>query len=364
MSRIGRPKTELTLTEPEREQLVRWERRRKSSQALALRSRIVLACAEGAANKEVAVACGVSANTVGKWRRRFCELRLDGLSDDPRPGRPALITAGQVEEVLVATLESVPENATHWSRSKMAKRSGLSESTIGRIWRAFELKPHKTDTFKLSTDPLFVEKVYDVVGLYLNPPQGAVVLSVDEKSQVQALARSQPAFPMMPGMCERRTHDYLRHGTTSLFAAFNTADGTVISSLHRRHRTIEFKKFLQKIDGQVPEHLDVHMICDNYGTHKSPAIRKWLNAHPRFHMHYTPTYSTWINQVERWFAYLTQDLLQRSDHRSVQALEKDIRTWVTGWNENPQPFIWTKTADQILESLSRFLQRATTSTTN
>jgi transposase/transposase-like protein len=364
MSRIGRPKTELTLTEPEREQLVRWERRRKSSQALALRSRIVLACAEGAANKEVAVACGVSANTVGKWRRRFCELRLDGLSDDPRPGRPALITAGQVEEVLVATLESVPENATHWSRSKMAKRSGLSESTIGRIWRAFELKPHKTDTFKLSTDPLFVEKVYDVVGLYLNPPQGAVVLSVDEKSQVQALARSQPAFPMMPGMCERCTHDYLRHGTTSLFAAFNTADGTVISSLHRRHRTIEFKKFLQKIDGQVPEHLDVHMICDNYGTHKSPAIRKWLNAHPRFHMHYTPTYSTWINQVERWFAYLTQDLLQRSDHRSVQALEKDIRTWVTGWNENPQPFIWTKTADQILESLSRFLQRATTSTTN
>ena len=251
---------------------MRWERRRKSSQALALRSRIVLKCAEGRANKEVAAECGVSPATVGKWRRRFCELRLDGLSDDPRPGRPPTITAKQVEEVLVATLESTPENATHWSRSKMAERSGLSESTIGRIWRALGLQPHRTDTFKLSNDPLFVEKVYDIVGLYLNPPEAAVVLSVDEKSQVQALARSQPAFPMMPGMCEQRTHDYLRHGTTSLFAAFDIADGSVISSLHRRHRTIEFKKFLTKIDTEVPEHLDVHLVCDNYGTHKSPAI--------------------------------------------------------------------------------------------
>jgi transposase len=219
------------------------------------------------------------------------------------------------------------------------------------------LQPHRTDTFKLSNDPLFVEKVYDIVGLYLNPPEAAVVLSVDEKSQVQALARSQPAFPMMPGMPEQRTHDYLRHGTTSLFAAFNTADGTVISSVHRRHRAIEFKKFLTKIDSQVPEHLDVHLIADNYGTHKSPAIKKWLASHPRFHMHHTPTYSSWINQVERWFAYLTQDLLQRSDHRSVQALEKDIRDWVQAWNEDPKPFIWTKTAEQILESLSRLLQR-------
>jgi transposase len=357
MARTGRPKQSLELSDSEREQLVRWERRRKSSQALALRSRIVLKCAEGRANNEVAAACGVSAATVGKWRRRFCELRLDGLSDDPRPGRPATITAKQVEEVLVATLESTPENATHWSRAKMAERSGLSESTIGRIWRAFGLQPHRTDTFKLSNDPLFVEKVYDIVGLYLNPPEAAVVLSVDEKSQVQALARSQPAFPMMPGMCERRTHDYLRHGTTSLFAAFDIADGSVISSLHRRHRTIEFKKFLQKIDSEVPEHLDVHLVCDNYGTHKSPAIRHWLEQHPRFHVHYTPTYSSWINQVERWFAYLTDDLLRRSDHRSVQALEKDIRNWVTAWNENPRPFIWTKTAEQILESLSRFLQR-------
>ena len=347
----------LELTDEERDQLVRWERRRKSSQALALRSRIVLKCAEGHANKEVAADCGVAPATVGKWRRRFCELRLDGLSDDPRPGRPATITARQVEEVLVATLESTPENATHWSRSKMAERSGLSESTVGRIWRAFGLAPHRTETFKLSTDPLFVEKVYDVVGLYLNPPEAAVVLCVDEKSQVQALARSQPAFPMMPGMPEKRTHDYLRHGTTSLFAAFNTADGTVISATHRRHRTVEFKQFLQKIDSQVPEQIDVHLVCDNYGTHKSPAIVRWLEQHPRFHMHYTPTYSSWINQVERWFAYLTEDLLRRSDHRSVQALEKDIRNWVTAWNENPKPFIWTKTAEQILESLSRLLQR-------
>jgi transposase len=357
MSRTGRPKQVLELTGEEREQLVRWERRRKSSQALALRSRIVLACAEGYPNTEVARRCGVSPPTVGKWRKRFCELQLDGLCDDPRPGRPPTITAQQVEEVLVATLESTPENATHWSRAKMAERSELSASTVGRIWRAFDLKPHRTDTFKLSTDPLFVEKVYDIVGLYLDPPELAVVLSVDEKSQVQALARSQPAFPMMPGMSEKRTHDYLRHGTTSLFAAFNTADGSVISSLHRRHRTIEFKKFLQKIDSQVPEHLDVHLICDNYGTHKSPAIRRWLEQHPRFHMHYTPTYSSWINQIERWFAYLTDDLLRRSDHRSVQALEKDIRNWVTAWNKNPKPFIWTKTAEQILQSLSRLLQR-------
>lgn len=357
MAKTGRPKAVLELTKQEREQLVRWERRRKSSQALALRSRIVLACAQGRANKDVAAALGVSLPMVGKWRRRFCELRLDGLLDDPRPGRPATITAEQVEDVLVATLESMPKNATHWSRAKMAERSGLSKSTVGRIWRAFELKPHRADAFKLSTDPLFVEKVYDVVGLYLNPPEMAVVYCVDEKSQVQALARSQPAFPMMPGMPEKRTHDYLRHGTTSLFAAFNTTDGTVISSLHRRHRAIEFKKFLQKIDDQVPDHLDVHLVCDNYGTHKSPAIRRWLGAHPRFFMHHTPTYSSWINQVERWFAYLTNDLLRRSDHRSVQALEKDIRAWVAAWNENPKPFIWTKTAEQILQSLSRLMKR-------
>jgi transposase len=359
MTRTGRPKATLVLTEEEREQLLRWSRRAKSSQALASRSRIVLACAEGLANKAVAERERVNQATVGKWRRRFVESRLDGLVDDPRSGRPPSITAAQVEDVVVATLEQTPSNATHWSRAKMAERSGLSPSTIGRIWKTFELKPHRADGFKLSNDPLFVDKVYDVVGLYLNPPEGAVVYCVDEKSQVQALARSQPAFPMMPYMPERRTHDYVRHGTTSLFAAFNTNDGTVISSLHRRHRSIEFKKFLAKIDNTVPDELDIHLVCDNYGTHKSPAVKAWLAKHPRFHVHYTPTYSSWINQVERFFAYITADLLQRSDHRSVQALEADIRNWITAWNDNPKPFIWTKTADQILEKLGRLLQRIT-----
>ncbi len=302
MARTGRPKAELVLSGEERAQLTRWSRRAKSSQALALRARIVLACADGVDNKTVAARLGCAAATVGKWRARFVELRLDGLLDEARPGRPPVIGVDQVENVVVATLESTPANATHWSRAKMAERTGLSKSTIGRIWRTFDLKPHRADGFKLSNDPLFVEKVFDVVGLYLNPPEAAVVLCVDEKSQVQALARSQPAFPMMPGMPEKRTHDYVRHGTTSLFAAFNTADGTVISSLHRRHRATEFKKFLTRIDAEVPADLDVHLVCDNYGTHKHPTVKTWLAAHPRFHMHFTPTYSSWINQVERFFA--------------------------------------------------------------
>lgn len=345
------------MTDDERDQLTRWSRRAKSAQSLALRSRIVLGCADGADNKTVAARVGCAAVTVGKWRARFVELRLDGLPDEQRSGRPPSVTLDQVEDVVVATLESTPANATHWSRTKMAKRTGLSRSTIGRIWRTFELKPHREDGFKLSNDPLFVEKVYDVVGLYLNPPEAAVVLCVDEKTQVQALARSQPAFPMMPGMPEKRTHDYVRHGTTSLFAAFNTADGTVISSIHRRHRAVEFKKFLTKIDTQVPDDLEVHLVADNYATHKSPTVVRWLESHPRFHMHFTPTYSSWINQVERFFAYVTSDLLQRSDHRSVQALEGDIRKWVKGWNADPRPFIWTKPAEQILESLGRLLER-------
>ena len=359
MPRTGRPKTELIVSDEEREQLLRWSRRAKSAQALALRSRIVLGCGDGLDNPVVAGLVGCSTNTVSKWRARFALDRLDGLVDEPRPGRPPTITAEQVEEVVVATLESTPKNATHWSRAKMADRSGLSKSTIGRIWKAFDLTPHREDGFKLSNDPQFVEKVYDIAGLYVNPPEAAVVYCVDEKSQVQALARSQPAFPMMPGIPEKRTHDYARHGTTSLFAAFNIADGTVISTIHRRHRSIEFKKFLAKIDAEVPDGLQVHLVCDNYSTHKSPTVLTWLAAHPRFHMHFTPTYSSWINQVERFFAFITADLLQRSDHRSVQALENDIRNWVKAWNENPKPFIWTKPAEQILESLSRLLRRTT-----
>jgi transposase len=357
MARTGRPKSELVLSGDERAMLVRWSRRAKSAQSLALRCRIVLSCAKGASNNEVAAQLGCSAATVGKWRGRFVARRLEGLVDEDRPGRPASITLDQVEAVVVATLEQTPTDATHWSRTSMAKKSGLSKSTIGRIWRDFGLQPHRSDGFKLSTDPLFVEKVVDVVGLYHNPPEKAVVLCVDEKSQIQALDRSQPVLPMMPGMPERRTHDYYRNGITSLFAAFDIADGTVISELHRQHRATEFKQFLSTIDKTVPEGLDIHLVCDNYGTHKTPAIKAWLAKHPRVHLHFTPTGSSWLNQVERWFGYLTDQKIRRGAHKSVQTLEADIRSWIKTWNEDPKPFVWKKSAEEILDSLSRYLQR-------
>ncbi|MEU7664877.1 IS630 family transposase [Streptomyces lincolnensis] len=359
-ARIGRPKADLVLSEAERDQLTRWARRAKTAQYLALRARIVLRCAEGGTNRQAAIDLGVDESTVERWRARFITKRLDGLSDEPRVGRPPSILPDQVEDVIVATLESTPGKDTHWSRASMAQRTGLSKSTIGRIWKRFDLKPHLQDSFKLSTDPQFVAKVVDVVGLYHHPPEKAVVLCVDEKSQIQALDRSQLVLPMMPGMPERRTHDYYRHGITSLFAAFNIADGTVISELHRRHRAIEFKKFLVIIDKAVPASLDVHLVCDNYATHNTAEIRTWLRKHPRFHVHFTPTGSSWMNQVERWFGLLTDKLIRRGVHTSVKALEDDIAGWIDTWNENPQPFIWTKTADEILSSLADYLTKVGT----
>jgi transposase len=347
----------VVLTDEERETLQRWARRAKSSQALAQRCRIVLGCAAGGSNQDVAAELGIWPQTVGKWRRRFLDRRLEGLVDEPRPGAPRKITDEQVEELVVATLERTPADATHWSRTSMAAESGLSKSTVGRIWKAFNLKPHQVDTFKLSNDPQFVDKVRDVVGLYLNPPDKALVLCVDEKSQIQALDRSAPMLPMMPGLPQRRTHDYIRHGITTLFAALDVASGEVIGSIHRRHRAVEFKKFLTTLDKQVPADLDVHLICDNYTTHKHPTINKWLAAHPRFHMHFTPTYSSWLNQVERWFGLLTDKRLRRAAHKSLRALENDIRDWITTWNADPRPFVWTKDADEILDRLASYLDR-------
>jgi transposase len=344
----------LTLSDEERAELKSLTMRRKTAQALALRARIVLTCAEGGQNKEVAAKLGLDRSTVGKWRRRFVERRVDGLHDEPRSGAPRTVDDACIEAVIVRTLESCPENATHWSSRGMAKVSGLSVSTVQRIWRAFGLQPHRMETFKLSTDPNFVAKVRDVVGLYVSPPEHAIVLCVDEKSQIQALDRSQPMLPMRPGQPARRSHDYTRHGTTSLFAALDIASGRVIGKCYGRHRAAEFRKFLDEIEAAVPRELDVHLVMDNYATHKTPLIRKWLAKRPRWHVHLTPTSSSWLNQVERFFALLTDKKIRRGIYRSVAALRADITSFIDRHNADPKPFRWTKSADDILASIERF----------
>jgi transposase/AraC-like DNA-binding protein len=357
MAERGRPKRPLVVSAEQRAQLERWARRPTTAQALALRSRVVLACAGGLDNRRVAAKLGVHEATVGKWRRRFLERGPEGLLDEPRPGAPRTVTDEKVEEIVRATLEEQPADATHWSSRSMARRAGVSQSTVSRIWRAFALQPHRIETFKISTDPLFIEKVRDVVGLYLDPPERALVLCVDEKSQIQALNRSQPVLPILPGTPARRSHDYVRHGTTSLFAALDVASGRVLSETYARHRAAEFKKFLDRLDEQVPAQLDVHMILDNYATHKAPAIRRWLARHPRFVFHFLPKGASWLNLIERWFAELTTKLLQRGVHTDVKALEADLARWIELWNENPRPYLWVKTADEILTNLARYCQR-------
>ena len=349
----------IVLTDDEREQLQAWSRRPSSAQALALRSRIVLACAESTtqSNGEIAATLGVTRATVAKWRNRFAVDKPAGLLDEPRPGRPSTITDADAERVIATTLQTTPTNATHWSTRSLAAQLGLSQTAVSRIWRAFGLQPHRQDSWKLSKDPQFIDKVRDVVGLYLDPPERAVVLCVDEKSQIQALDRTAPVLPMMPGVPARASHDYVRAGTSSLYAALDLATGKVIGSLHHRHRAIEFKKFLATLDRTVPADLDVHVIVDNASTHKTPAIKRWLLAHPRFVLHFTPTSSSWLNLVERWFGELTTKKLQRGTHRSVRALNSDIRDWIRTWNDNPRPYVWTKTADQILDSIARYRTR-------
>ena len=355
MASRGRPRQPLTVTDEEREVLERWSRRPKSPHSIAQRARIVLLAADDMSNKDVAEKVGVNPATVLKWRKRFLERGLDGLIDEPRPGAPRSIGDDEVEAVVVRTLEETPTDATHWSTRDLAKKVGMSPSSVGRIWQAFGLKPWLTDSFKLSTDPQFVDKVRDVVGIYMNPPDNAVVFCVDEKTSIQALDRTQPSLPMRPGQVERRTHDYKRHGVTDLFAALNVATDQIIHQTRPQHRAIEFRKFLDLIDANVPDDLAVHVVLDNASTHKTPAIHKWLLQHPRFTFHFTPTSSSWLNLVERWFAELTRKKLQRSAHRSVKELTADLESWIAAWNENPKPFVWHKTADQILDSLKKYL---------
>ena len=344
----------LELSASERSELLSLASRRKTAQALALRARIVLACAEGGENKAIAAQLGLDRQTVGKWRRRYVEQRADGLHDEPRSGAPRTVDDARIEAVIVRTLESLPPDATHWSSRGMAEASGLSVSTVQRIWRAFGLQPHRLETFKLSTDPNFVAKVRDVVGLYVSPPEHAIVLCVDEKSQIQALDRSQPMLPMRPGQPARRSHDYKRHGVTSLFAALDIATGKVIGQCFPRHRATEFRRFLDEIETNVPKDLDVHLVMDNYATHKTPLIRAWLAKRPRWRVHLTPTSSSWLNQVERFFALLTERQIRRGAHRSVTELKADIDAFITKHNADPKPFRWTKSADHILASIERF----------
>jgi transposase len=347
----------LELTDEERSTLERWARRPKSAQALALRCRIVLLSATGKNNTVVARELGIRQSTAAKWRSRFLAGRLDGLHDEPRPGAPRSVTDDAVELVIVKTLEETPVDATHWSTRSMATATGMSQSAVSRIWRAFGLKPHLVETFKLSPDPQFIEKVRDIVGLYINPPDGALVFCVDEKSQIQALDRTSPVLPLRPGLPERRTHDYVRHGTTNLYAALDVASGQVITTMTERHRAQEFRRFLNCINRSVPEELDVHLVVDNVSTHKTPEIGRWLLRHPRFHLHFTPTYSSWMNLVERWFAELTNKWLRRGTHRSTKELEAGITHWVDTWNKDPKPFVWHKTADEILDTLAGYCDR-------
>lgn len=354
--RTGRPKKEIIVSEEERTTLARWTRREKIAQSLALRARIVLACAEGQSNVAVAKQLNTTGVTVGKWRERFRQGGLDALYDEVRPGAPRTITDEKVEEIVVKTLESKPKDATHWSTRSMAKEADVSQGSIVRIWHAFGLKPHMEDTFKLSSDPYFIEKVRDVVGLYMDPPERAIVLSVDEKSQVQALDRTQPLLPMTPGYPERRSHDYVRNGTTSLFAALDVATGKVIGSCHRRHRHQEFLKFLKKIEANVSDGLDVHLIMDNYATHKTPKIKNWLARRPNWHVHFTPTSSSWLNLVERFFAQITTKRIRRGAFKSVRHLEQDIEEYLEAHNENPKPFVWAATAEEIFRKISRLCE--------
>ena len=351
---MGKTAIAIGLSESERRELEGLASRRKTAQGLAQRARIVLLAAEGLENRDIALRMEAAPNTVGKWRRRFAERRIEGLHDEPRPGAPRQIGDDEVAEIIRQTLETTPRDATHWSLRSMAKAAGFAPSTIHRIWKAFNLQPHRTETFKLSTDPLFVEKVRDIVGLYLSPPERALVLCVDEKSQIQALDRSQPLLPMRPGQVERRTHDYTRHGTLSLFAALDTATGKIIGRCYPRHRGREFLSFLREIERNVPPDLDVHLIMDNYATHKTPAIRKWLGSRPRWQVHFTPTASSWVNLVERFFANITEKQIRRGVHRSTEDLETAIRTYIHAVNADPKPFRWTKSADDILAAIKRF----------